>query len=362
MDFHAPLNITGARFIGRETDIDGLDALFADGRRLVTVWATAGMGKTRLATEYALRMRSSGGTVAFCDLTECRSAADVVGAVAAALGSSFASGDLDGEIQRIGRVLAGRPRQWVVLDNFEQVVEVAAETVARWVSIATRCRFLVTSRERLRLRGEASYELSPLSLPSDAIDAEASDAVALFCDRARDLDPDFTIDAENREALIQLVRRLEGIPLAIELAAARVDVLGVWGLLERLSERLLVLGAGQRDLSPRQATLRGAIAWSWDLLDGAERACLAHSSVFQGGFTLEAAEAVLVVGDDERAILDVLQSLRDKSLLRVGRENRSLRFSHYESVRRFARAALRERDEYDAATERHADFFAHQGD
>jgi predicted ATPase/Tfp pilus assembly protein PilF len=341
-----------SRFIGRAADVAAITRLLEQGARLVTLWGPAGMGKTRLSQEIALAWAAAhpDDAVRFCEVEEARDLKAFCGAVARAIGLAIAAGKKDaGTVDRIGRALAAEGPALVVLDNLEQVLEAAAPAVEAWLRAAPEARFLVTSRERTRLRGEASYELSPLGLPDG--DRVRSDAVELFLDRANAERAGRPLGEESLPKVAALVRRLEGIPLAIELAAARADVLGLDGLLARLERRLDLLGGGLRGVEARQATLRSAIAWSWDLLHDADRRALACCSIFRGGFTLDAADAVL--GEEA---LDRIQSLRDKSLLRAapGAPGRAIRFSLYEGVRELAAEKLGEMGEAAAAGDRHA--------
>jgi predicted ATPase len=356
LSFAAP----ASRFIGRAADLSAIGALFAEGRRLVTLWGPAGMGKTRLAQEITagLSAASAGEAVRFCEVETARDLSSFCSAVARALGLAVAAGEGDeGTVERLGRALAAEGPAFLVLDNLEQVVEAAAPAIAAWVRVAKEARFLITSRERTRIAGEVSYELGPLSLPEG--DAASSEAVELFLDRARAIAPASPLGAESWPAVGALVRRLEGIPLAIELAAARVDLLGLSGLGERLGKRLDLLGGAPRGAAPRQATLRGAVAWSWELLDEGDRRALAAFSLFRGGFSLEAAEAVL-----GEPALDRVQSLRDKSLIRAASRAASLpaRLSLYEAVREFAEERLHERGEAERASRRHAAHFLALGE
>ena len=349
------------RFIGRAADIAAITKILADGGRLVTVWGPAGMGKTRLSIEIGRAWAAArpDEAVRFCEVEAARDLRALCGAVARALGGPATAAKKDaGAVERVGRLLAAEGPLLVVLDNLEQVVEHAAPAIEAWLLAAPDARFLATSRERLRIDGETSYELSPLGLPNENAAASTSEAVELFLDRARAVSPIRPLGEESTPKIAALVRRLEGIPLAIELAAARVDVLGLDGLASRLGKRLDLLGGG-RGAKARQATLRGAIEWSWDLLDEVDRRALAHCSVFRGGFGIEAAEAV--VGE---AALDRVQSLRDKSLLRVVSRDPSEapRFRLYEGVRELAEEKLEERGEVDRAMDRHAAWFLAHGE
>lgn len=351
-----------SRFIGRRADLDAIRGLFERGSRLVTLWGPAGMGKTRLALEVAVAWADAHPTegVWLCELASSRDLSAVCGVVSRALEMAVAAGKKDaGMIERIGRILAAQGPSLFVADNLEQVIAEATPALDRWVRMAPEVRFLITSRERTRLPGEVSYELAPLSSPSSDDPDQASEAVDLFVDRVRAQRPASAAAREDGAAVASLVRKLEGIPLAIELAAARADVLGVSGMLGRLQSRLDLLASGLRGVSARQATLRGAIEWSWDLLDEAERTALARCSVFRGGFSIEAAGSAL--GDPVRA-LDWIQSLRDKSLLRAVPGASGVRFSLYEGVRELAAEKLAEHRDRDATLGRHAAHFLAVGE
>ncbi|WP_153821923.1 tetratricopeptide repeat protein [Polyangium spumosum] len=296
-------------FVGRGADLERIGVLFRE-RRLITLWGPAGIGKTRLAVEYASRFA---GESLFVDLSSARCLGTVCETVASALDVVLPGGrESDQAPVRLGRVLAARGPILLVLDNFERIAHLAVETVGRWLREAPEVRFLLGSRERLRLRGEGILELGPLSLPADAAFA-ASEAVQLFLLKARAEDDAFELTDENAPRIAELVQKLEGIPLAIELAAVRLPLLGVDGLISRLGKRLDVLCGGFRDAEPRQATLRTALEWSWDLLTEEDQRALVECSLFPGAFSFSSAEAVLSAKD----VLSRLESLRGKSLLRV---------------------------------------------
>ncbi|WP_437525051.1 tetratricopeptide repeat protein [Sorangium sp. So ce726] len=361
------LALPASRFIGREGELVAIAELFRRGERLVTLWGPAGMGKTRLALELASRWAEAqaGEAVWLCELTACRDLRAVCGAVARAIGAQVAAGRREATlVERIGRALATEGPALLVLDNLEHVLEQTAPALDAWVRAAPELRFLATSRERTRLAGEISYELGPLGLPTEG-STERSAAVALFLDRAaahRASTPPPPPGDEHLADVAALVRRLEGIPLAIELAAAREGVLGVRGLLARLGSRLDLLAGAARGREARQATLRSAIEWSWDLLDDRERRALACCSVFRGPFTLAAAAAVLA--EPDAAAIDRIEALRDKSLLRAAPpgSDGATRFALYEVVRELAAEKLAERGEREAALERHAAFYLAAGE
>jgi predicted ATPase/Tfp pilus assembly protein PilF len=337
------LVLPASRFVGRADDLAALRRLLAEGRRLVTVWGPGGMGKTRLALELARAFAAAhpGDRVRLCDVQAARDLRAFCAAVARALGVAVAAGKKErGTVERIGAALAAEGPALVVVDNLEQVVEVAAPALAAWLAAAPEARFVVTSRERTRLAGEVSYELGPLGLGDGA-----SEAATLFLDRANARSPARPLGPESLDAIAPIVRALEGIPLAIELAAARVELLGLAGLGARLGRRLDLLGGTERGASERQATLRSAIAWSWDLLDEPDRRALACFAALRGSFSLDAASAAL-----DGPALDRLQSLRDKSLLRVAPATHDgpPRFALYEAVRELGEEALAERGEAEA--------------
>ncbi len=344
-------------FIGREDDLRQVAEAFEQGRRLVTVWGPGGIGKTRLGLEYAARQ---GRPAVFCDLASCRTREAVCATVAStldvALAGGGAAGDPDGHV---ARVLAARGPLLLLLDNFEQVVGTSATLLTSWIAAAPSVGFLVTSRERLRLRGELAHEVEALALPQGD-DVSRSEAVQLFIASAGG---SFELTRQNAPRVARLVERLEGIPLAIELAAARVDPFGVDGLLSRLSERFELLAGGVRDLDSRQATLHGAIEWSWDLLSEAERRALVELALFRGPFAIAAAEAVLTASSAERP-LTLIQSLRNKSLIRSvpSVESTEPRLALFEVVREFAEGQRPSLARDDAAAVRHADHYLELGE
>ncbi len=308
----------GTRFFGRSAELAAIDAAFAAGRRLVTLLGPGGIGKTTTAKEWA-RRRGREEQLFFVDLSEARSADDLVKAVALGLDVPLLSSRTQAEtIARIGTAIAHRGEVVIVLDNFEQVAELGPSTVGAWIDRAHKARFLVTSREVLRLAGEAGLEIGPLALDTEGVE--------LFFDRALGERAPSEDDARHAK---EIVARLEGIPLAIELAAARHSTLGSSGLVERLARPLDLLVKERRDAPKRQATLRAAISWSWDLLDLPEQATLVACAVFRGGFSAEAAGAVL--GSAEA--LEQLEALQDRSLIKRAGPGR---FSLFESIRDFA--------------------------
>ncbi len=324
------------RFVGRDAEVAELRRRAAGGAPLITVTGPGGMGKTRLAVEAARGLDAAGG-VWFFDLAEARSFDALCAAVAHGLGLVLTDRD---PAERIGRALAARGRQIVVLDNFEQAVEHAPRTVGRWLDLAPRTTFVVTSRLRLDLRGEDVLVLAPLA---------AAAAVELFLSRAR------TVPEADRPAVVALVERLDRLPLAIELAAARTGVMSARAILARVDDQLRLLAGGARDRPERHRSLRASLDFSWDLLAPWERSAFAQLSVFVGGLQLDAAEAVLHLPPDAPWTLDVLSRLVDHSLVRFDRETG--RFSMLVVVTAYAADRLDPADRA-AAERRHAAWFA----
>ena len=295
-------------FVGRSAELRALAARLDAGVRLVTVQGPGGTGKTRCVRRYGSTWLGDWpGGVYFCDLSDAHSPHAIHFAVAGAL--EIPLGREDPAVQ-LGHAIAGRGRCLVILDNFEQVVEHAAATVGVWLDQAPAAAFIVTSREALHVRGEETFAIEPLPL--------AQDAIQLFALRARAQRPDFVVNDANRADVAEVVRLVDGLPLAIELAAARVRVLSPAQIVQRMRDRFTLL-AGARGAAARQATLRAAIDWSWDLLAPWEKDAFAQCSVFEGGFTLEAAEAVIDLSPWREAppVMDVIHALSDKSLLRT---------------------------------------------
>ncbi|HEY1281575.1 MAG TPA: BTAD domain-containing putative transcriptional regulator, partial [Acidimicrobiales bacterium] len=299
-------------FIGREVDLVGVGALL-EAHRLVSIVGAGGAGKTRLAVELARRHddRFPDG-VWLAPLDAIASGDQVAGAVAAALGLSTADTAVepalargDG-IERVQLFLADRVAL-VVLDNCEHVIDAAAGLAEELLGSAPHVRILATSREALRVPGEVVWPVPPLA---------PADAVTLFAERARAAATDFALDDANRELVAELCERLDGMPLAIELAAARSRAFTVNQLSERLDDRFRLLTGGARTALPRQQTLRAVADWSYDLLFADERKVFERLSVFTNGCTLEGAEAVCA--DDELpadAGADIVGRLADKSLV-----------------------------------------------
>jgi predicted ATPase/DNA-binding CsgD family transcriptional regulator len=316
-----------------------------DQNRLVTVTGPGGVGKTRLAGEVAKHVagRFADG-VQLAELAALDDPELVAPAVAAALGIPGLPARVPADA--LAQALAGR-HLLLVLDNCEHVIDAAAALCAGLLG-ADAVWVLATSREPLRIAGEARYRLGPLTLPDpdDPADASGSEAVALFADRARRTDAGFALDAETGSVVARLVTRLDGLPLAIELAAARVEALGVAQLLDRIDDRFGLLVTGDRLAAGRQRSLAATVEWSYQLLDDHERRVFRAVSVFPGSFTLEGAEAV-AGADAGPAVLRLV----DCSLVvppRVGPDGRS-RYLMLETLRSYGARLLAEAGESDEA-------------
>ncbi|MEJ1960367.1 MAG: tetratricopeptide repeat protein [Gammaproteobacteria bacterium] len=351
------------RFVGRRTELATLRGLFEAGIRLVTVLGPPGMGKTRLALRHVEESRDEGRSGGwFVELSSAQSVEELCASVGAELGVGLAG--TEDPVMRIAHALEARGPMLLVLDNFEQLVPAAAGTVATWLALAPEARFLVTSREMLRIAGESPFELGPLPVPElDGVTPESlrsSGALELLLARA----PGIALSDENARALAEILISIEGIPLAIELCAARMGTLGVSGMLSRMHARLDLMNHGARNAEPRQRTLRGAIDWSWESLSLDERLALGACSAFASGFDATAYEFVCQ-GLFETPALDALQSLRDKSLLRSLSDapgSASLRLGMYESIRAYTAEKLSGSPEFSRACARHAEYFAARGE
>ena len=348
-------------FIGREDEIVRAEARLA-GTTLLTLTGAGGVGKTRLALELGAHIASS-----FPDgiwLVELAALTDgelVDDALADALRVKQRAGTpiLAALVEDVGD-----RRMLLILDNCEHLLPTV---VAMTDEVLRRCpnvKVLATSREALGIPGEALLPVPSMSLPatgdgSRPADPADSDAVRLFVDRAASVQPGFTLTAANAEAIAQICRRLDGIPLAVELAAARVRSLPPNQIAARLDDRFRLLTGGSRTALPRHRTLRAAMDWSFDLLSEPERALLPRLSVFAGSFSLEAAEAVTADGPvDEAEVLDLLGRLVDRSLLVAEEGAEDARFRMLETIRDYAQDRLAESGEAGTRFEKHRDWFA----
>ncbi len=348
-------------FIGRGDELG--DVTTAIGRsQVVTLTGVGGVGKTRLAIQAAAESvhRFPDG-VWFVDLGPVADASFVPAAVATALQlPERRQGSIDEGIVAALR----RKHALLIVDNCEHVVEAVARVVDVIVSSCPGVAVLGTSREALGVEGEEAFAVAPLPLPAtDDRDLDAllaSDAVCLFVERARGVRRDFTLNRDNAPAVAELCRRLDGIPLAIELAAARVQSMSPADVLDRLNERFRILTGGRRTVLERHQTLRAAVDWSYGLLEPAEQLVLARLSVFSGGFTLEAAESV-VSGEsvDRYDVLDLLAALVAKSMLVADESQGTVRYRLLETIREYARDRLGEdaADDPEVVRDRHLAYY-----
>ena len=303
-----PVPIT--ELVGRDPDVAEVASLVcAEDCRLVVLTGAGGVGKTRLAMAVLERVRSRWEDgVAFADLSRVTDPSSVPEAIATALG--FLRQGREDPLDTLGRRLAGK-HMVVVLDDFDQVLE-AAPMVAELLQRARRLHLLVTSRVVLRVRGEREWRVEPLALPPGDDDPAGSAAVRLFVDRARDVQPDFELTSDNTAAIVELCRRLDGLPLALELAATWMRLLTPQQLLQRLDEHMERRGA-LIDLPDRQQTMTATISWSYNLLPEAARKLLARLTVFAAPFTVDAVEAVS--GQDAVGAAENLALLLDHNMV-----------------------------------------------
>ena len=313
------------RFVGREKELELLQKNFKV--RLCTIMGTGGLGKTRLAREFGHRQLSQfPGGVWFCDLTEARTLNGLCTAVAEGLNVPLGKSD---PIEQLGDAILGRGRTLLIFDNFEQLVSLATQSISKWLKHAKEAVFLVTSRESLQLKEEHIFPLEPLS---------QEEALELFTARAQEVVPTFELNDHQKEVLA-IVEKLDRITLAIELAAARVLRMTPSQILERLNHRFELLRDKRKGIPMRQATMRGALDWSWDLMKPWERLAWVQCSTFHGGFTLDAAEAVLDLSAFPEAPwpMDAVEALCDKSLLLQPEHDR---FAMFETIREYAHEKL----------------------
>jgi non-specific serine/threonine protein kinase len=347
-------------FIGREREAEEVrNRLLLPHARVLTLTGPGGVGKTRLGLELARQVQDRfADGVCFVALAPISDPALVPSAIAEALRVKQDAGQSAAEA--LERYLRDR-QLLLVLDNFERLLE-AGPPIAQLLATCSRLKVLVTSRVVLRLQGEYDYEVPPLRLPSagDRPSPEELgryEGIRLFMQRAQAVNSRFAITTGNAPAVVELCRRLDGLPLAIELASARARVLPPEAMLARLGNRFDLLTGGARDLPDRQRTLRATLDWSYDLLSVAERLLFVRLAVFAGGWTLEAAEAVCGVGD-EVEMFEHLTALVDKSLVQQRSSDRpEPRFGMLETVREYATERLEESGDLESLLRRHAAYF-----
>ncbi|WP_103565881.1 BTAD domain-containing putative transcriptional regulator [Actinomadura rubteroloni] len=357
-------------FVGRDRDLERVAGLLAAGR-LVTLTGPGGAGKTRLALEAGARAAGFPDGVWNVELAPVEDPGEVVPAVLAALrlpGAGLGPGVRGGlpareardPLDRLVRALRGR-RLLLVLDNCEHLLDAAARLADRVLAGCPDVRILTTSREPLGITGEALWPVGPLAAPPGPVDAAAAlgyPAVRLLAERAAAAAPGFAVTDENAAGVLRICRALDGVPLAIELAAARLRALTPAQVADRLDDRFRLLRAGSRTALPRHRTLRAVVDWSFDLLTAPERALWRRLAVFHGGATLDAAETVGAgAGLDGADVLDVLIALVGKSLVTVDASGGTPRYGMLETIRAYGLDRLAESGEEAAVRRAHAAYF-----
>lgn len=347
----ANLPFSLASFIGRAAELDEIAAL-ARAHRLVTITGAGGIGKTQTALHVAEELDDlNGGAVRFVGFAPIRDPSRVVSKIASALNVQEVP-----DRPLLATVIAYLKNRamLLIIDNCEHVIAEAANVVASLLSACQQVRILATSREPLKTAGEYEYRLPSL---------DKSSGVTLFGDRAHAVDQHFALTEDNVTIVAEICRRLDGIPLAIELAAARAKVLSLKTLVEKLDDRFRILTGGERTALPRHQTMRAAIEWSYDLLTPQERLLLARLGVFAGGATLDAAGAVCLGGVvDEINLFDLLASLTDKSLVVADTSGDTERFRLLESTAAYALEKLAAGRERERMARRHAEYFRDQAE
>lgn len=354
-----PLQVN--RFIGRERELTAVSGLLVTSR-LLTLTGAGGSGKTRLALQVATDLREEfAHGVWWVELAALPDPLLVPQAVASALGIPERTDCT------LTEALADalRPKQLLlVLDNCEHLLAACAQLIATLLQTCSQLRVLVTSREALTIGGETIWLVLPLRVPDTyqpppIDDLLTYEAVQLFVERARSVLPSFTLTPQNASAVVQVCRRLDGMPLAIELAAARIRALAVEQIVARLDDAYRLLTGGSRSALPRQQTLRAAMDWSYDLLSAHEQACFRRLSVFAGSFSLEAAETICAGapgGADN--VLDVLSALIDKSLVLMEQRSGVARYRLLETIRQYGQDKLQEFAEAAVVRRNHRDWYA----
>jgi predicted ATPase/DNA-binding CsgD family transcriptional regulator len=358
---HGSLPAELTSFVGRRHEVTGVRRLLAT-NRLVTLIGAGGVGKTRLAARVGAEMRRAfPDGVWFVELAELRDPDLVAVTVAEALGVREVA--IRPDAPGLAEFLADQ-QILLILDNCEQVVGACADLAETLLRSCPEVRIVTTSRQALRLAGEATLTVQPLSVPDPDVACTPADltryeSASLLIDRAMTLDPDFAVTDENCATVAELCRALEGVPLAIELAVARMRVLSLQQILDRLTDRYRLLTTGARNAPARQQTLRALIDWSWDLCSEAERTLWSRISVFSGGLELDAAEHVCA---DDRlpadGILDLIASLVDKSILARSGDGDQARYKMLEVVREYGAIRLDEAGEWREVARRHCQFYA----
>ena len=342
--------------IGRQVELGRLRAWLDDGERLIVIVGAPGIGKTRLATELGKLSRNHGQVVWSCDLTEARYAGDIVQAMAQSIAARIVPGTVEEQAHQLGRAMALKGRAVFIVDNAEHLIAESRDLIEGFLVDAQQARFVVTSRERLGVPGERVLELGPLSHSAQSLPA---DAVSLLIARVRRAGgSELWEKPGGMDALCTIAHLLDGVPLAMELAAPRLRIMSPEELAAQLHARFDVL----EHASPRWDTLSQAIDWSWRMLSPIEQTVLAQCSVFRGGFSMQAALGVVDLSElpSTQPLVDIVQSLRDKSLLRGMSDGSSdpVRLGFYLTIRAFAEQRLTQLKLHTVSQHRHAAFFA----
>ncbi len=359
------LRANTSSFIGRQDDLNRIYKLISNADlRLLTLVGSGGIGKTRLATQAAFKALDQypDGVwmVELASLTEAgllpQRVADIFGV------SAQEAREGQGETEVLVEFLKDK-NLLLVIDNCEHLIEACAEFTDTLLKGCPQLRVMATSREDLRVPGETIYQVNPLILPRDSISVEdfgTSEAIQLFIERASAADRNFELSSENSAAVFQICNQLDGIPLAIELAAARIKILNPEQIVERLDDRFQLLTAGSRTALPRHQTLEAAIDWSYDLLSEQEQSLLRKLAVFSGGWNLEAAEKVdKFAAQDKFGVFDLLSQLVDKSLVSAEQFEETIRYRMLETVRQYGIIKLRQAGELSRARQNHINYFTH---
>lgn len=348
---HLPAN----RFVGRSNEWSQLDLLWEQGARLITLLGPGGVGKTRLARQYAQYQREQQrwpGGVWYCDLNFTSSFWEVLETMAQTLQVEIPhTTTLHGALSSMGKIIRSHgPSLWV-FDHLDQLIKFSHDTLGSWIELAPQASFMATTRQRLRLGSEAVVEMEPL---------HHDEAIELFADRASSW-MSLRLDTEEYHLVSDLVARLDGNPLAIELAASRLHVMSLQELLERLTQRMDVLQQHHPSQAHHHVTFRDTLDWSWQMLEPNEREALAQCSMFENGFTLQAAEEIIRTHSwpNGPSVVNVISSLRDQSLLRLHSSStgRNLRFTMYNMLRNYAAEKLVEMGRFEEVSRRHAAFY-----
>lgn len=387
--------IDSGLFVGRQQALDRLHELISEGARLVTVFGPEGIGKSRVAYRYAAIHEPTyarhGGGAFLCDLADATTNDEVLRRLAETFDTELSGAPGFDPVESLAVVLDEKSPLLIVIDHVDRVAKDLGPMLERWLEAAPEACFLLTGRSGLGLAREIRVKLGPLRVPAksarDLDEVRGLEAVSLFVERARDAVRGFTLKREDASAVAEIVRKVGGVPLAIELAAARLAAFSPAELLERLPSRMELLKTDERprvrvtsssraatlpssgSQTPKKggrSTLSSTIEWSWRLLKPWEQAALSQSAVFRGGFTAEAAEAVLDLGDFKGApsVVETLRGLKDKSLLRRSSSQLSIgrsRLTHYGPIRDFAEDQLTHAGQLPRMRNRHAAYFLEMG-